>query len=53
MAETLKYLLLLFGDSSALALDAWVFTTEAHPLRVWREDEAHFYGDGAVVKPLL
>jgi mannosyl-oligosaccharide alpha-1,2-mannosidase len=53
VAETLKYLLLLFGDAGTLPLDAWVFTTEAHPLRVWREDEAHFYGDGAIVKPLL
>ena len=36
MAETLKYLFLLFGDPDheMLPLDEWVFNTEAHPLRV-------------------
>ena len=52
VAETLKYLLLLFGDHSHLPLDQWVFTTEAHPLRVWAQDEAAFSGDGAVVPPV-
>eukprot|EP01010_Urceolus_cornutus_P003473 NODE_48_length_2735_cov_382.878258_g42_i0.p1 GENE.NODE_48_length_2735_cov_382.878258_g42_i0~~NODE_48_length_2735_cov_382.878258_g42_i0.p1 ORF type:complete len:666 (+),score=113.29 NODE_48_length_2735_cov_382.878258_g42_i0:281-2278(+) len=31
IAETLKYLLLLFSDESVLPLDEWVFNTEAHP----------------------
>lgn len=35
LAETLKYLLLLFADSSAIPLDQWVFNTEAHPLPVF------------------
>ncbi len=38
LAETLKYLFLLFSDSAAIDLDAWVFNTEAHPLRVTRRD---------------
>jgi hypothetical protein len=36
LAETLKYLFLLFADDdNVLALDRWVFNTEAHPLPVW------------------
>lgn len=34
MAETLKYLWLLFGPDSLLSLDDWVLNTEAHPLRI-------------------
>ncbi|KAK7265209.1 hypothetical protein RJT34_32825 [Clitoria ternatea] len=34
LAETLKYLYLLFSPSSILSLDEWVFNTEAHPLRI-------------------
>ncbi len=33
MAETLKYLYLVFCDEDVLGLDEWVFNTEAHPLR--------------------
>lgn len=33
LAETLKYLLLLFGPDNFVSLDEFVFTTEAHPLR--------------------
>ena len=32
LAETLKYLFLLFSDSDTVPLDQWVFNTEAHPL---------------------
>ena len=36
LAETLKYLYLLFAPESALDLDKVVFNTEAHPLkRTW------------------
>lgn len=38
LAETLKYAFLLFSDSEALDLDAWVLNTEAHPLRVGRRE---------------
>lgn len=31
IAETLKYLWLLFSDDDVLPLDQWVFNTEAHP----------------------
>ena len=31
IAETLKYLWLLFGEPSTLPLDKWVLSTEAHP----------------------
>ena len=33
IAETLKYLLLLFAPDDYVSLDDFVFTTEAHPLR--------------------
>uniref|UniRef100_A0A8C7UPD7 alpha-1,2-Mannosidase n=1 Tax=Oncorhynchus mykiss TaxID=8022 RepID=A0A8C7UPD7_ONCMY len=32
LAETLKYLYLLFSDDDHLPLEHWVFNTEAHPL---------------------
>uniref|UniRef100_A0A6Q2ZPD3 alpha-1,2-Mannosidase n=1 Tax=Esox lucius TaxID=8010 RepID=A0A6Q2ZPD3_ESOLU len=32
LAETLKYLYLLFSDDDHLPFDHWVFNTEAHPL---------------------
>ena len=34
LAETLKYLWLLFGPDELLSLDTWVLNTEAHPLRI-------------------
>ena len=33
-AETLKYLYLLFGDSTSVPLEKYVFNTEAHPLEI-------------------
>ncbi|KAF8628835.1 hypothetical protein AX17_005895 [Amanita inopinata Kibby_2008] len=36
LAETLKYLYLLFDDTDPIPLDKWVFNTEAHPLPVFR-----------------
>ncbi|EGC38590.1 hypothetical protein DICPUDRAFT_28384, partial [Dictyostelium purpureum] len=33
MSETLKYLYLLFVDSSVIPLDKYVFNTEAHPIK--------------------
>jgi hypothetical protein len=36
LAETLKYLFLLFEDDpSVLSFDEWVLNTEAHPLPIW------------------
>ncbi|KAG8043386.1 hypothetical protein GUJ93_ZPchr0458g22869 [Zizania palustris] len=34
LAETLKYLYLLFSPPSLISFDEWVFNTEAHPLRI-------------------
>jgi mannosyl-oligosaccharide alpha-1,2-mannosidase len=34
LAETLKYLYLLFSDNNLVNLDDWVFNTEAHPLKI-------------------
>ncbi|KAJ1980163.1 hypothetical protein H4R35_001220 [Dimargaris xerosporica] len=36
LAETLKYLFLLFSDKSVYSLDDYVFNTEAHPFKVIR-----------------
>ena len=38
LAETLKYLLLLFSDDSALDLGTHVINTEAHPLQTFTFD---------------
>ncbi|XXG64424.1 hypothetical protein AAC387_Pa05g2381 [Persea americana] len=35
LAETLKYLYLLFSPPSLVSFDEWVFNTEAHPLRIF------------------
>lgn len=34
LAETLKYLYLLFSEDDLISLDEWVFNTEAHPFPV-------------------
>lgn len=46
LAETLKYLFLLFTDEDIVPLDQWVFNTEAHPLPVfhWSEWEMERLG---------
>lgn len=46
MAETLKYLYLLFADNEVVPLNGWVFNTEAHPLPVfaWTQDEKARFG---------
>ncbi|KAI8578896.1 hypothetical protein K450DRAFT_175778 [Umbelopsis ramanniana AG] len=36
LAETLKYLYLLFGPTDIIPLDKYVFNTEAHPLPVFK-----------------
>jgi mannosyl-oligosaccharide alpha-1,2-mannosidase len=42
LAETLKYLFLLFSDDSVIPLDKWVFNTEAHPVRANLVEEESF-----------
>jgi mannosyl-oligosaccharide alpha-1,2-mannosidase len=44
LAETLKYLWLLFADSDVLPLDRFVFNTEAHPLPVFGSVQAPVSG---------
>uniref|UniRef100_A0A8C7ZNT0 alpha-1,2-Mannosidase n=1 Tax=Oryzias sinensis TaxID=183150 RepID=A0A8C7ZNT0_9TELE len=39
LAETLKYLYLLFSEDDQLPFDHWVFNTEAHPLPVIRKEQ--------------
>ncbi|MED6207566.1 Mannosyl-oligosaccharide 1 2-alpha-mannosidase mns2 [Stylosanthes scabra] len=41
LAETLKYLYLLFSPPSVISLDEWVFNTEAHPLRIRTRNDVH------------
>jgi hypothetical protein len=38
LAETFKYLYLLFASDDLLPLDDWVFNTEAHPLPIRNRD---------------
>ncbi|TFK66959.1 glycoside hydrolase family 47 protein [Pluteus cervinus] len=53
LAETLKYLYLLFDDEDPIDLKKWVFNTEAHPLPVyeWEEWEKVAYNVSGVVPP--
>jgi len=37
LAETLKYLYLLFSEDEVIPLDQYVFNTEAHPLKIWKD----------------
>ncbi|PON53193.1 Glycoside hydrolase [Parasponia andersonii] len=54
LAETLKYLYLLFSPPSVIPLDEWVFNTEAHPIRiVTRHDGDDFKNTGEQHKPKL
>ena len=39
VAETLKYLYLIFADENIISLDEWVLTTEGHPLKRERRVE--------------
>lgn len=45
LAETLKYLYLLFDDADPYPFDKWVYNTEAHPLPVfeWTTAEKKAY----------
>ena len=55
LAETMKYLFLLFADDDALNLDEWVINTEAHPLKIRRRvlgtDMPNHWADPLVIPP--
>ncbi|KAF7309201.1 alpha-1,2-Mannosidase [Mycena kentingensis (nom. inval.)] len=54
LAETLKYLYLLFTNADLLPLDRWVFNTEAHPLPVFEwtgKERAEFGMAGSETTP--
>ncbi|KAJ7250458.1 glycoside hydrolase family 47 protein [Mycena haematopus] len=46
LAETLKYLYMMFLDEDPFPLEAWVFNTEAHPLPVfnWTQEDKEWFG---------
>ncbi|KAJ3509850.1 hypothetical protein NMY22_g16160 [Coprinellus aureogranulatus] len=46
LAETLKYLYLLFIEEDLISFDDWVFNTEAHPLPIfkWTQWEKELFG---------
>ncbi|OCH84615.1 seven-hairpin glycosidase [Obba rivulosa] len=50
LAETLKYLYLLFHEDDLVPLDKWVFNTEAHPFPIftWSDWERRKFG---IAKP--
>lgn len=50
LAETLKYLYLLFSPPSVISLDEWVFNTEAHPLKIVSR---HSAGEQQQYRPVI
>lgn len=48
LAETLKYLYLLFSDDQLLSLDEWVLNTEAHPLPIWGVNPLYRYHNQSI-----
>ncbi|KAH1097373.1 hypothetical protein J1N35_014294 [Gossypium stocksii] len=53
LAETLKYLYLLFSPPTVIPLDEWVFNTEAHPLRIVNRNDANLAGLEGQHKPVI
>ncbi|CAL9079225.1 unnamed protein product [Musa textilis] len=51
LAETLKYLYLLFSPPSVISFDEWVFNTEAHPLKIVPRNDKVENEEGAEAKP--
>lgn len=48
LAETLKYLYLLFSDDTLLPLNDWVFNTEAHPLPIKGKNPLYRLADKSI-----
>ncbi|KAA8541540.1 hypothetical protein F0562_022692 [Nyssa sinensis] len=55
LAETLKYLYLLFSPPSVIPLDEWVFNTEAHPIKIVTRNDRVENSGGSVGqhKPII
>ncbi|KHG28567.1 Mannosyl-oligosaccharide 1,2-alpha-mannosidase MNS1 -like protein [Gossypium arboreum] len=53
LAETLKYLYLLFSPPTVIPLDEWVFNTEAHPLRIVNRNDANLAALEGQHKPVI
>jgi mannosyl-oligosaccharide alpha-1,2-mannosidase len=51
LAETLKYLYLIFSDSDILSPVDWVLSTEAHPVRMWDEETIQKFAELLDWKP--
>ena len=47
IAETLKYLYLLFSPETLFPLDEWVFNTEAHPMKIAQASSSQARRSGA------
>ncbi|OTF79545.1 hypothetical protein BLA29_013681, partial [Euroglyphus maynei] len=41
LAETLKYLYLIFSDDQLISFDQWVFNSEGHPLPIKNRNPAY------------
>lgn len=50
LAETMKYLYLIFSDDELISLDEFVFNTEAHPLRI--NPSIHQWGGNCSQNPV-
>lgn len=53
LGETLKYLYLLFGDSSVIPLDEYVFNSEAHPLPIKKVTKKWYFNSNQMVYIVL
>ncbi|OMO65520.1 Glycoside hydrolase, family 47 [Corchorus olitorius] len=53
LAETLKYLYLLFSPPTVIPLDEWVFNTEAHPIRIVNRNDGNFAKSDVQHKPVI
>ena len=53
LAETLKYLYLLFSPTDALSLDTWLLNTEAHPIKLQRPMHSLLRPKDHLIVPLV
>lgn len=53
LAETLKYLYLLFSSPELLPLDKWLLNTEAHPIKLQPPLKSMLRPDNQYIVPLV